>query len=163
MTPSLTGRGWGWVGCLAAEAVSQFPGPPLEDPPTSPPRNSTGAQLGGARWDDWRTGCPPPPGRRSIAAAVPARLAQRLQRNRPKDHEQRRLCGRRATKGAEGERLARRSSRCEHLFAFLHSAARLRGWQVTGVAIWPAPHRAERSAATCKPVSSPSGPRSSAA
>ena len=62
MTPFLTGRGWGWVVCLAAEAVSQFPGPPLEDPPTSPPRNSTGAQLGGARWDDWRTGCPLPPG-----------------------------------------------------------------------------------------------------
>ena len=62
MTPSLTGRGWGWVGCLAAEAVSQFPGPPLEDPPTSPPRNSTGAQLGGAGWDDWRTGCPLPTG-----------------------------------------------------------------------------------------------------
>ena len=40
------------------------------------------------------------------------------------------------------------------------SAARLRAWRVTGVAIWPAPHRAERSAATCKPVSSPSGPRS---
>jgi solute:Na+ symporter, SSS family len=43
------------------------------------------------------------------------------------------------------------------------SAARLRAWRVTGVAIWPAPHRAERSAATCKPVSSPSGPRSRAA
>ena len=35
--------------------MSQFPGPPLEDPPTRPPRVSTGAQLGGARWDDWRT------------------------------------------------------------------------------------------------------------
>jgi len=43
------------------------------------------------------------------------------------------------------------------------SAARLRAWRVTGVAIWPVPHRAERSAATCKPVSSPSGPRSRAA
>ena len=39
MAPSLTGRGWGWVGFLAAEAVSQFPGPPLEDPPTSPPHS----------------------------------------------------------------------------------------------------------------------------
>ena len=35
-----------WIS--AAEAVSQFPGPPLEDPPTSPPRESTGAQLGGS-------------------------------------------------------------------------------------------------------------------
>ena len=41
--PSFTGRGWGWVvfvsGIRAAEAVSQFPGPPLEDPPTSPPHS----------------------------------------------------------------------------------------------------------------------------
>lgn len=48
MAPSLTGRGWGWVGFFAAEAVSRFPGPPLEDPPTSPPRNSTGARGGSA-------------------------------------------------------------------------------------------------------------------
>ena len=59
-------------------------------------------------------GLPTSHGRRSVAADVPARLAQRLQRSRPHDHEQRRLCGRRATKGAKGERLARRSSRCEH-------------------------------------------------
>lgn len=62
-------------------------------------------------------GLPPPHGRRSVAADVPARLAQRLQRSRPHDHEQRRLCGRRATKRAAGERLARRSSRCEHFTA----------------------------------------------
>ncbi|MCK7494818.1 MAG: hypothetical protein MZW92_29685 [Comamonadaceae bacterium] len=35
-------------------------------------------------------GLPPPRGRRSVAADVPARLAQRLQRSRPNDHEQRR-------------------------------------------------------------------------
>ena len=46
MAPSLTGRGWGWVVFLAAEAVSQFPGPPLEDPPTSPPHKLTGAPWG---------------------------------------------------------------------------------------------------------------------
>jgi len=62
-------------------------------------------------------GLPPTHGRRSVAADVPARLAQRLQRSRPDDHEQRRLCGRRATKGAEGERPARRLSRCEHFTA----------------------------------------------
>ena len=56
--------------------------------------------MGGARWDDWRTGCPPN-GRRSVAADVPARLAQRLQHSRPNDHEQRRLCGRRATKRSD--------------------------------------------------------------
>ena len=46
-------------------------------------------------------GLPPPRGRRSVAADVPARLAQRLQRSRPNDHEQRRLCGRRATKRSD--------------------------------------------------------------
>ena len=46
-------------------------------------------------------GLRPPHGRRSIAADVPARLAQRLQRSRPDAHEQRRLCGRRATKRSD--------------------------------------------------------------
>ena len=46
-------------------------------------------------------GLPPPHGRRSVAAAVPARLAQRLQRSRPNNHEQRRLCGGRATKRSD--------------------------------------------------------------
>ena len=100
MAPSLTGRGWGWVVSSAAEAVSQFPGPPLEDPPTSPPRQSTGApwgERGGTTGARAATSC----GRRSVAADVPARLAQRLQRSRPNDHEQRRLCGRRATERSE--------------------------------------------------------------
>ena len=109
MAPSLTGRGWGWVGFLAAEAVSRFPGPPLEDPPTSPPHPLTGAR-GGSAVGRLAHGLPPPRGRRSVAADVPARLAQRLQRSRPNDHEQRRLCGRRDTKEPR-QRLARRSSR----------------------------------------------------
>lgn len=100
MAPSLTGRGWGWVVFFAAEAVSRFPGPPLEDPPTSPPRNSTGAR-GGSAVGRPAHGLPRPHGRRSVAAAVPARLAQRLKRSRPHDHEQRRLCGRRATERSE--------------------------------------------------------------
>lgn len=100
MAPSLTGRGWGWVVSTAAEAVSRFPGPPLEDPPTSPPRNSTGAR-GGSAVGRLAHGLPLPHGRRSVAADVPARLAQRLQRSRPHDHEQRRLCGRRATERSE--------------------------------------------------------------
>jgi hypothetical protein len=144
MAPSLTGRGWGWVVFFAAEAVSRFPGPPLEDPPTSPPHKLTGAR-GGSAVGRLAHGLPPPRGRRSVAADVPARLAQRLQRSRPKDHEWRRLCGRRATKGAEGERLARRSSRCEHFDAF--------GLQRPGSGLggWPGwrsgRRRTERSAA----------------
>ena len=100
MAPSLTGRGWGWVVFFAAEAVSRFPGPPLEDPPTSPPRNSTGAR-GGSAVGRLAHGLPLPRGRRSVAADVPACLAQRLQRSRPNDHEQRRPCGRRATKRSD--------------------------------------------------------------
>jgi hypothetical protein len=46
-------------------------------------------------------GLPPPRGRRSVAADVPARLAQGLQRRRPDEPEQRRLCGRRATKRSD--------------------------------------------------------------
>jgi len=46
-------------------------------------------------------GLPPLHGRRSVATDVPACLAQRLQRSRPDDHEQRRLCGRRATKRSD--------------------------------------------------------------
>ena len=38
---------------------------------------------------------------RSVAADVPACLAQRLQRSRPNEHEQRRLCGRRDTKRSD--------------------------------------------------------------
>jgi hypothetical protein len=111
MAPSLTGRGWGWVVFFAAEAVSRFPGPPLEDPPTSPPRNSTGAR-GGSAVGRLAHGLPPPHGRRSVAADVPACLAQRLQRSRPNDHEQRRLRGRRATKrsGWRGGRAAASTS-----------------------------------------------------
>jgi hypothetical protein len=100
MAPSLTGRGWGWVVFFAAEAVSRFPGPPLEDPPTSPPHKLTGAPWG-ERGGTTGARAAPPHGRRSVAADVPARLAQRLQRSRPNDHEQRRLCGRRATKRSD--------------------------------------------------------------
>lgn len=46
-------------------------------------------------------GLPPPHGRRGVAADVPACLAQRLQRSRLDDHEQRRLCGRRDTKRSD--------------------------------------------------------------
>ena len=142
MAPFLTGRGWGWVGLFAAEAVSRFPGPPLEDPPTSPPHWLTGAR-GGSAVGRLAHGLPPPPGRRSVAAAVPAppgtaSAAQPPPRARAAA-ALRPTCHR-------AQRMARRSSRCEHLSALRHSAARLRAWRVTGVAIWPAPHRAQRPA-----------------
>jgi len=136
-------------GVPAAEAVSRFPGPPLEDPPTSPPHPWMGAPWGE------RGGTT---GARAASTAGGAAT-----RSRPPGHEQRRPRGRRDTKRAEGARLARRSSRCEHFSAPRTSAARLRAWRVTGVTIWPAPHRAKRSAATCKPASSSSGLRSRAA
>ncbi len=96
--PSREGVGDGW-GSTAAEAVSRLPGPPLEDPPTSPPHPGWGRSWGerggttGARAASQRR-------RRSVVAGVTARLAPRLQRSRPNTHEQRRPCGRRATKGA---------------------------------------------------------------
>lgn len=145
MAPSLTGRGWGWVGFLAAEAVSQFPGPPLEDPPTSPPRNSTGAR-GGSAVGRLAHGLPLPHGRRSVAADVPARLAQRLQRSRPNDTSSGGSAAEvppSAATGAAVEPL--RAIRCNW-----YSAARLRAWRVTGVAFGTREHRAERSAATCE-------------
>ena len=138
----------------AAEALSQFPGPPLEDPPTSPPRNSTGARGGerggttGARAAKLpraaqrRGRCASSPG--AAVAAQPTEGSRAAAALRPTCHQ--------------AKRLARRSSRCEHSTApgLQRPGSGLGG--CPGVAIWPARHRAERSAATCKPVSSPSGP-----
>jgi hypothetical protein len=141
MAPSLTGRGWGWVVSSAAEAVSRFPGPPLEDPPTSPPHELTGAPWG-ERGGTTGARAAPPHGRRSVAADVPARLAQRLQRSRPNDTSSGGSAADvppSAANGAAVEPL--RAPRC-----IRSSAARLRAWRVTGVAIWPAPHRAQRPA-----------------
>lgn len=142
MAPSLTGRGWGWVVFFAAEAVSRFPGPPLEDPPTSPPRYSTGAR-GGSAVGRLAHGLPPPHGRRSVATDVPARLAQRLQRSRPNDHEQRRLCGRRATErsGWRGGRAAASTSTHSVLSGPAPGLAGDRGGDLAGAA----PSGAQRS------------------
>ena len=139
MAPSFTGRGWGWVVFTAAEAVSQLPGPPLEDPPTSPPRPSTG-DLWGERGGT--------PGARAATTAGGAAKRSRLQ-----GHEPRRLCGRRATKLTHGQRLARRASRGEHLNAFSGPASGVAGdWgdDLTGA------ERSKRSAASAAPVSSSS-------
>ncbi len=141
MAPSLTGRGWGWVVSSAAEAVRRFPGPPLEDPPTSPPHKGRGRSWG-ERGGTQGARAAPSGRRRSVAAAVPAGLAQRLQREPPNILAQRRLCGRRATKRSDwrGGRAAARTSRVS---VFCGPAS---GMAVTGVAIWPAPHRAQRPA-----------------
>ena len=154
--PSLTGRGGGWVGFFAAEAVSQFPGPPLEDPPTSPPRDSTGAQLGGARWDDWRTGCHRVRAaqRRGRRASLPgAAVAAKATANPRAPATLRPTCH-------QAKRLARRSSRCEHINAFSGPASGVagdRGDDLAGV------QRTKRSGVSGTLVSSSSGRRSRAA
>ena len=124
---SLTGRGGRWVGfSSAAEAVSQLPGPPLEDPPTSPPHAGRGRSWGerggtclcraasykaGAASRQacqlvWRDGCS------AGGSTLP---------------EARRLCGRRDTKRTAGARLARRSSRVDHFKDFSGPASGVAG------------------------------------
>ncbi len=102
-------EGLGWVGFTAAEAARRLPGPPYSDPPSKSPHKRVRACWGSAvgRPARWL----PRHGARACAGAVPACLAQCLQRQAPHIHEQRRLRGRRDRKA---QRLARRSSRCEH-------------------------------------------------
>jgi len=141
MAPYFTGRGWGWVVFFAAEAVSRFPGPPLEDPPTSPPRNSPGAR-GGSAVGRLAHGLPPPHGRRSVAADVPARLAQRLQRSRPNDTSS-------GGSAADVPQSAANGAAVEPLRALQRirpSAARLRAWRMNGVTFGTCEHPAERPA-----------------
>ncbi len=139
--PSREGVGDGWCSS-AAEAVSRFPGPPLEDPPTSPPRNSTGAR-GGSAVGRLAHGLPLPRGRRSVAADVPACLAQRLQRSRPNNHAQRRLCGRRDTKRSDwrGGRAAASTSTYSAFSGPAPGLAGDRGGDLAGAA----PSEAQRS------------------
>ena len=147
MAPSLTGRGWGWVVSIAAEAVSQFPGPPLEDPPTSPPHWLTGAPWGerggttGARAApspraaQRRGRCASSPG--AAVAAQPTGRSRAAAALRPTCHQE---TGRRRATGAAVEPL--RALHCTRT-----SAARLpglagdRGGDLTGAA----PSGAQRS------------------
>ena len=144
--PFLTGRGWGWVGFGSQQSTqcASFPAHRIKDPPTSPPHEGRGCR-GGSAVGRLAHGLP------SERAAQP----RAARHSHPPHHEHRRLCERRDTKQAEGQRLARRSSRCEH-FRLLCSAARHRAWRVDGVAIWPVrtttAQRRERTS-----VSSPSG------
>ena len=143
-----------WIS--AAEAVSQFPGPPLEDPPTSPPHLLTGAQLGGARWDDWRTRCPVF-GQRSVAADVPACWRGGCSGGARQAHEVRRLCGRRDTKRSDW-----RGGRAGPITSThsMHSAARASGMAGDRSDDLAGVQRTKRSGVNGTSVSSSSGPRS---
>ena len=117
-------------GVLRSRSGEPVSRPTAEDPHKSPSQFDGGAW--GAQWDDWRTGCPPH-GRRSVAADVPARLAQRLQRNRPITSSG----GLRpdVPPKAAGERLARQGRAAASTSMNLDfPAARLRAWRVHGVA-----------------------------
>lgn len=99
--------------------------------------------MGGARWDDWRTGCPLPTA--GAALRPMCQLAWRsgcsaADRTITSSGGPAAGVPPSAATGATAEPL--RAAQGPRL-----SAARLRAWRVTGVAIWPAPHRAERSAA----------------
>ena len=78
-----------------------------------------------------------------LAHALPHLFGRRSHAQATGLLEQRRLCERRATKRTGGQRLARRSSRCDHFLGiwgtpvlrglgFGGSAARHRAWRVTG-------------------------------
>ena len=142
MAPSVTGRGWGWVVFFAAEAVSRFPGPPLEDPPTSPPRNSTGAR-GGSAVGRLAHALPFPTG--GAASRPMCQLAWRSGCS---------AAGRTITSSggsaADVPPSAANGAAVEPLRALQRirsSAARLRAWRVAGVTVWH--ERSSRSAAQC--------------
>jgi len=105
------------------------------------------SQFDGGAWGErgGTTGARAAPshGRRSVAADVPARLAQRLQRSRPHDHEQRRRCGRRATKRSDwrGGRAAASTSRYSVFSGPAPGLAGDRGGDLAGAA----PSGAQRS------------------
>jgi hypothetical protein len=102
MAPSL-GKGWGMGNPTQTEAVSPSPGPPLKDPPTSPPHRGMGAPWG----DD---------GGPMGAGAALSSSGAAAKRRRPHHLSSGGCRGRRDTKLTEGQRLARRSSRCHHVF-----------------------------------------------
>ena len=148
--------------------MSRFPGPPLEDPPTSPPRNSTGAR-GGSAVGRLAHGLPLPtggvasrpmcqPAWRSGCSAADRTITR--SGGSPADVPPSAASGAVVEPPIAGCAAAGplRALQCTRT-----SAARLRAWRVTGVAFGTVEHRAERSAATCEPARSPSGRRSCAA
>jgi hypothetical protein len=102
--------------------------------------------VGGARWDDWRTGCLLPAV--SAASRPMCQLAWRsgcsaADRTLTSSGGSAADVPPSAATGAAVEPL--RALQC-----IRSSAARLRAWRVTGVAFGAREHRAERSAATCE-------------
>lgn len=108
--------------------------------------------MGGARWDDWRTRCPLPAG--GAASRSMCQLAWRsgcsaADRTITSSGGSAADVPPSAATGAAVEPLIAGFAAAQPLPALRctwHSAARLRAWRVTGVAIWPAPHRAQRPA-----------------
>ncbi len=108
--------------------------------------------MGGARWDDWRTGC-----HLTTAGAASLPMCQLAWRSGCSAADRTITSSggsaadvtQSAATGAAVEPLIAGCAAARPLRA-LHStwasAARLRAWRVTGVAIWPAPHRAQRPA-----------------
>ena len=143
MAPTLTGRGWGWVGFPAAEAVSRLPGPPLEDPPTSPPH-----PLTGALWGE-RGGAPG-----ACVASNAFRSAAATQRA-AKPTAPFTRCGDPAADVTPSESKVSdwRGGRASagHLCdsAVCPQAARHRAWRVAGVTIWHERSARERNATKC--------------
>ncbi len=128
-----------------------FPAHRLKIPPQVPLADRRGL-CGGSAVGRPAHGLPPPLGRCSVAAAVPARLAQRLQRSRPADMSHG-VPAAGVPPRERSARLARRPSRGDRITGC--PAARLRAWRVSGVAFGTSEHQAERSAATCEPARSP--------
>jgi hypothetical protein len=87
----------------AAEAMSQFPGPPLFlDPPTSPPRRRRGRSWGERGGLHWRCRLQRrDPGPVASANDVTGFLAQRTREGARLIHESRRLCGLRDIKRSD--------------------------------------------------------------
>ena len=92
---------------IAAEAVSQSPGPPRLLSPNQSPSNETGAQLGGLRWDDLAHELPHRLSGRADGDAVPVTSLEPAPL-RPTCHK--------------AKRLARWTSRLEHLIALARDA-----------------------------------------
>jgi hypothetical protein len=141
----------------AAEAVRRLPGPPLEDPPTSPPHPQDGGLLGGARWDDRRMRCQLMEG-----GAASHRTCQPGWRGGCNEGDSTLTSS--GVSAADVPSSAATGVAVERLRALVDLVFRYQrpGNGHGGCPGWRS-GRHERSAATCKPVSSPSGPRSRAA
>src|SRR5687768_12759099 len=81
------GKGLGMGGVLRSRSSEPVSRPTASKIPPQVPLTFDGGAAGGSAVGRLAHGLPPPHGRRSAAADVPARLAQRLQRRRPNTSE----------------------------------------------------------------------------